>query len=125
VGGNGYGAGRGHAIRVTVHVKTVSEANSRDHWAKKAKRVRKQRGDTFLMLRASGYSPLLLPPCVVTLTRIAPRKLDSDNNVGAMKACRDGVADWLKVDDGNPLVRYEYAQEKGKQFAVRIEVRSV
>ena len=61
---------------------------------------------------------------VVTLTRIAPRALDDDNLRGALKACRDGVADWLAIDDRDPRVRWEYAQRKGKpgQYAVAVEV---
>lgn len=53
-------------------------------------------------------------PCVVLLTRIAPSNgLDDDNLVGAMKAARDAVAEWLGVDDGHPSVQYRYAQRRG------------
>jgi hypothetical protein len=59
---------------------------------------------------------------VVRLTRIGPRKLDSDNVAGACKATRDGVADWLGVDDGDESrVRWVYAQERGA-YGVRVEV---
>ena len=64
-------------------------------------------------------------PCVVTLTRIAPRALDCDNNQISMKAVRDGVADRLGVDDRDPRVTWRYGQEKPDQprtYAVRITI---
>lgn len=70
-------------------------------------------------------------PVVVRLTRIGPRKLDSDNVAGACKAVRDGVADWLDVDDGDETkVRWVYAQRRAvagelwlvKGYGVQIEL---
>ena len=63
----------------------------------------------------------------ITLTRIAPRVLDTDNLASAMKAVRDGVADALGVDDGSSRLTWRYAQEKGKtrEYAVRVEIHCV
>ena len=55
----------------------------------------------------------LPPPCVITITRIGPRKLDSDNLAGSAKHVRDGVADWLGIDDGDERLTWEYAQRSG------------
>lgn len=63
-------------------------------------------------------------PWEVTITRIAPRKLDDDNAVGAAKGVRDAIAAWCGVDDWRPEVRYIVEQEKGP-IAVRIVVRSL
>jgi hypothetical protein len=63
-------------------------------------------------------------PCVVTLTRISAGTLDDDNNVGALKHCRDGIADAYQLPDNDPRFTWNYAQEKcprGK-FGVRIEI---
>lgn len=85
----------------------------------KARRVKKER-------EATGWSllPFKAPalPCVVTLTRVAPRRMDGDNLQGACKAVRDAVADWLRVDDGSPLITWRYAQRQGrpKEYAVEI-----
>lgn len=59
---------------------------------------------------------------VVTLTRLGPRKLDSDNLAGSFKAIRDGVADALGIDDGSELIQWEYRQEKSKECSVVIEI---
>jgi hypothetical protein len=48
----------------------------------------------------------------VKFTRIGPIKLDADDNLRyAFKTIKDQVADWLGVDDGQPNVRWLYAQE--------------
>lgn len=62
-------------------------------------------------------------PLVVTLTRIAPRSLDSDNLASAAKACRDGISDALGIDDGAKGLTWLYAQRKGKPHEVALEVR--
>jgi hypothetical protein len=50
---------------------------------------------------------------VITLTRLAPGKLDHEDNLAAgFKAVRDGIADALEVNDRNPLLRWFYAQER-------------
>lgn len=110
---------------VEVLIRTVSEANRRDHWAVRAKRVKEQRGVTMLVLQsAMRFRPLL--PVKVTLTRIAPRRLDDDNLRSALKGVRDSVAEWLGVDDGrDDLVRYEYGQETAKRYAVRVSLEEV
>ena len=109
-------------ISVTVPIRLVSEANQREHWAKKAKRVKGHRWAVMLHLRAQ---PKRKPPLPVTvlLTRIAPRRLDDDNAISAQKGCRDSVAEWLGVNDRSPLVTWRYAQEqRSKVYAVRIEI---
>ena len=99
-----------------------SVANLREHWSVKARRAKCHRGATYLQLRARALEHAV--PCTVTLTRIAPRPLDGDNLQSSLKACRDGIADFLKVDDRDPRVTWVYAQEKGqpKQQALRVEI---
>jgi hypothetical protein len=61
-------------------------------------------------------------PCKVTLTRVGVRELDSDNLARSMKACRDGVADALGVDDGSKLYDWQYRQRKGKEYGVEVMI---
>ena len=61
-------------------------------------------------------------PCTVTITRLGPRKLDSDNLATSAKGLRDGIADKLGVDDGDERITWCYAQEKSKTYGVRIEI---
>jgi hypothetical protein len=113
---------------VELPIHTVSEANVRTHWAAKAQRTKLHRSTAQWQMRAQAGHGFRHPlPCVVTLTRIAPRELDGDNLQTSMKAVRDGIADWLGVDDRNPQVTWNYAQKKGKpkQYAVTVEVSPI
>jgi len=112
-------------IEIRMNMKIVSVANMRLHWAAKAKLVKDQRTRTRMSLAAvSQSSGLEMLPVTVVLTRVAPRKLDGDNLQSGFKAVRDGVADWLGVDDGNGLIDWQYVQRSGKagEYAVEIEV---
>jgi hypothetical protein len=120
-------------MKFIAPIRTVSEANARECWQAKARRVAEQRFVTGAVLRA-GRVPAL--PCIVTLTRIAPRALDDDNGVGALKAVRDEVA-WVLglpiknakrriADDRDPRVEWKYAQRRGKakEYAVEIQIEA-
>jgi len=110
-------------IKTTAPIATVSEANKRCHWSVRARRVKSHRRDAFYVLKQ--YEALRPdPPVVVTLTRISPRGLDDDNLRSALKGTRDGVADWLGIDDGSDQITWKYGQERGrpKEQAVRIEI---
>lgn len=100
-----------HVLCLTLPVRIESEANRRDHWAEKARRVKQQRHVVGWML--TGKKPPALP-CVVRLVRVAPRDLDSDNLAGGFKAARDQIAEWLCVDDADPRVTWEYGQQRGQ-----------
>lgn len=100
-----------------------SSLNARMHWRVRAKTAKAEREQAALMCRARLIAPSF--PCVVTLTRIGPRQLDDDNVATAFKATRDGIADWLQVDDGDTSkVRWEYGQEKGS-YAIRVQIEEL
>ncbi len=100
----------------------MSEYNTRDHWTVKARRIANQKW----VVRS--YLLLFQKPAAVarvTLTRVAPRRLDDDNLRGALKAVRDAVADWLipglapgRADD---KLEWYYEQVQGPA-AVIVEV---
>lgn len=111
-------------IEVLLPVRTWSEANLRGHWGKRARRAKKQREAAWLLLRAARYALPASGSVAITLTRIAPRALDTDNLASGLKAVRDGVADALGVDDGSSRIEWRYAQERGKigQYEVRVTI---
>lgn len=103
-------------------IKTIGELNDRSHWAARHRRRKFQRDQLGWMLR-QHFKPKL--PCTVVCTRIAPRKLDKEDNLpSAFKAIRDAVAEWLGVDDGGDQVEWMYDQTKGapKFYGIRIEI---
>lgn len=105
-------------------IKTISEANSRDHWTKRRKRFALQAWELYFAWRS--VKPTIPPlPIVVTLTRIGPRTLDSDNLAGAFKGLRDQLAKLIGVDDGDPRVEWRYQQQRSgarQRYAVQITV---
>lgn len=96
-----------------------SVANKREHWSARARRTKMHR------LAALAVPPHPLP-CVVTLIRVAPRALDTDNLASGFKALRDGIADRLGVADNDPRVtwRYEQTRGKSKEYAARVSITS-
>lgn len=104
-------------------IKTVSEANQREHWAKKLKRKKGQQND-FRVLWLK-HKPVVSLPAVVTFTRYSCNVLDSDNLAGAFKHVRDAMAKLLNIDDGSDSVKWNYAQERTKKrehyFIVEVE----
>lgn len=111
------------SVYVSMGLKLVSEANARDHWRVKADRVKRQRNVTLTCLQAVHGRSKFVVPLVVTITRRGKRRLDSDNLQSSAKAVRDGVADWLGIDDGHEGVEWRYVQEIDSYYttAVRVE----
>lgn len=105
---------------IELPIRIESVANKREFWATRARRAKMHR----IAALAVPVHPL---PCVVTITRVAPRKLDDDNNVSGCKNLRDGIADRLGVKDNDPRVQWKYAQARGKrkEYAVRVEIMPI
>ena len=99
----------------------VSEANQREHWTAKHRRKRQQQEAMMWLL---GVNRLGAGPYRICITRIAPRKLDSDNATGSAKYVRDAIAHWLGVNDGDErAATWVVEQEqKRKTYAVRVEI---
>jgi hypothetical protein len=111
-------------IAFELALRTVSEANRHEHWRVRQKRAKAHRHAAWA---AMSLAPkvTLERPLRVTLTRVGPRDLDSDNLPVSMKHVRDGIADALGIDDRDPRVSWHYAQARGpspKHYAVRVVI---
>lgn len=106
-------------------IKTVSEANSRDHWAVKMRRKEGQQEAMMVALLNNLHGKKIEFPCAVKLTRVGPNKLDGDNLQSAFKGIRDVIARKLGVDDGDEKVQWEYAQMpvRIREYAVKVSIR--
>lgn len=104
-------------ISVLIPIRIVSVANKREHWAVRHKRAKAHRMAAIMVPKAEL-------PCTVKLTRVAPGNagvMDGDNLQMGFKGLRDGIAARLGVDDADPRIRWEYAQEKGV-WGARVEI---
>ena|ERR1017187_7598961 len=117
-------------IEFTIPLRTVSEFNlSGEYWRKKSARHKKQRDIIKIYCQSKQVGESMLP-CIVKMYRIAPRSLDYVNLVGSFKWIQDAVADQLIKGlapgraDGDDRIKWEFLQEKGKQYAIRIEIES-
>lgn len=109
-------------ITFTIPGLRLRSLNSREHWRVKAKRVKAERLRTkWAMVGSADH--LYAIAKTITITRIGPRLLDSDNAVGSAKHVRDEVAACLGVDDGDPFITWNIEQEKGK-YGVRVRIET-
>ena len=108
----------------------ASEANLSEHWSKKKKRHDLQKSTIRINFSLNFSEPPALP-CLITMTRIAPRELDYDNFVYSLKWIKDTIADSILHGfspgraDGNVKMKWEYLQEKGKvkEYALKIKIQ--
>jgi hypothetical protein len=108
-------------VGMRIPMRLVSLTNQREHWSKRAKRAKEQRGLVEACLK--NWLRGKEPPLEIAILRIAPRRLDSDNLQGACKHVRDGIADAIGIDDGDPRLTWHYGQtSRGPEYAVYIEV---
>jgi hypothetical protein len=109
------------------NLKIVSEANNSDHWTKK--RSRRKYQQFWIRQYWNQFPRYITFPCHITLTRISPRTLDSDNLQHSLKGIRDEIADILIPGkkkgqaDSDPRLTWTYKQEKQpKTYALRIQI---
>ncbi len=117
-------------VWVEIPIALPSASNIHAHWRERHRRIKRQRLAVNLAFRSSILTPGLAAAgqalaagsgLRVLLTRVSPRKLDSDNLQGAFKGVRDQVAEALALDDGSALWQWDYAQVAGPA-AIQIEI---
>lgn len=122
-----------------LSIKTVSEANSTEHWTKKSKRHKEQA--FFVRMAYLQHVGQVILPVKITMTRCATRELDSDNLQMAFKWIRDELSDLVCSDrivsttqsktgrtvevrgrnDSDARISWDYKQQKSKKMGVIIE----
>lgn len=109
-----------------LNIRTVSEANCSEHWTVKNKRHQWQK---FLIKQWwKEQKPEYSLPLTITLTRMAPRKLDKEDNLPmAFKWIKDSIADQIfpgkaagRADDSDKLI-WQFDQVSAKSYAIKIE----
>jgi hypothetical protein len=109
-------------VRFDLPLRLVNPTNARGHWAKGARRAKKQREAVALAWRCYARGIQLELPVTVWLTRTGPRVMDTDGNVAAFKHVRDQVAEQLGADDGDPRIAWNYGQAGGA-YGVEVVVQ--
>lgn len=98
-----------------------------EHWTDKHRRTKLQKGTIFMVLRPHRDSFKL--PCVVTLTRYAPRKLDKRDNLPmSLKYIVDAICAVITDDycpgraDSSEEIDVIYNQVTCKDYGVLVEI---
>jgi hypothetical protein len=113
-------------ITMTIPIRLISEANTKDHWTKKRTRRLAQQQAVRLYSNIQPDIDSMELPIIITLIRLAPRKFDEDNLIHAFKSVRDQIADILIPNnrmgrsDSSPLLHWEYKQEKSADYGIKI-----
>lgn len=124
----------------TLPLKTVSEANKKEHWTISSVRHRSQQ---YFVKRAFLRAGCVISlPCTIRMVRVSSRLLDtSDNLPMAFKWIKDQIADCILPEairtyrgkdgklkplkgrtDDHPGLKWEYDQEKSGEYGIRIEI---
>jgi hypothetical protein len=134
-------------IKVLLPIRTTTESNTTGHWRPKAKRAKAQREQVgWFMAAALAWTPgtgkehpiglqraragWVLPSgrrLRVFLIRIAPSRLDVDNNVSSMKHIIDQIAASIGIDDRDDRVEWLFSQRKGavREYGVEVILEKV
>lgn len=116
------------SVVITFQMILKNPLNGRQHWRTVSARNRTQKAATLghcLVALAKRPEIKQWPAFDIKLTRIAPKRFDSDNLGAALKIHRDAVAFALGFkDDSDPRLSWEYDQTRGgvKENLVRIEI---
>ena len=89
----------GWSLTLQLPVRVVSEANMREHPLAKHRRKCDQQRAVLAALKAAERNLPKLSAVTVTMTRLGPRKLDTDNLWGSFKGVRDCIGAWLGTGD--------------------------
>ena len=110
-------------ISFSIPLRLVPQVNARDHWSKTHRRATIEKTTTWAIgLSALRRGPDMGPPYAVTITRVGPARMDSDNAIGAAKHVRDTIAKLLGVDDGDQdAITFGYAMKLGP-FGVDVTI---
>jgi len=115
-------------VSVRIPMKLKSEANHGGHWMSQSRRAKDQREVTCMVVRPALRMQMRAidieraAHIAVQLVRRSPRQLDGDNLQRAFKACRDGVADALGIDDGDHRIAWLYDQIKDAEHGIDVVV---
>ena len=119
-------------ITAKVPVRLVNALNQREHWAVRSKRAKVQRSAAMsaMLMAIPGWmldgdlAAAGNPPITITITRRGGRRMDDDGLTASAKHVRDGVADWLGIDDGDQRLTWIVKQDKAPrgQHWVDVEV---
>lgn len=111
-------------IEFVIPIRTINWSNCRFVWQKRHRLIKAQREAACLMTRSKTFKKERKLPATITMTRIGAKAFDPDAVATSLKGIQDGIADAFGVDDGDERYDWQYRQEIGKEYAVRVSILS-
>jgi len=104
-------------VTAKVPVRLVNALNQREHWRVRAKRAKEQRLAARVSLAKAlphWFATRDMPAggATITITRRGGRRMDDDGLTASAKHVRDGIADYLGIDDGDLRLTWIVKQDK-------------
>jgi hypothetical protein len=115
-------------VSFDLPIKTISEANSFEHWGTKHSRHKNQQKIVTFFLKP--HRDKIKLPCKIMLTRLAPKELDKfDNLPMSLKYIVDAICAIItgnytpgQADSDKRISSIACDQIKSKEYGVRIEI---
>ncbi len=115
----------GSQVTVDIPLRTKSEANCAEHWTVRQKRHKRQQAIVAIALKPVLQQIRL--PCKLTLTRLAPHKLDKHDNLPmSFKYIVDAICSVITGNfvagqaDSDERIDISYDQIVSKEYGIRI-----
>lgn len=112
-------------VSVDIPLRTKSEANCAEHWTVRHKRHKRQQ--TLVAIALKPVLPQIHLPCKLTLTRLAPHKLDKHDNLPmSFKYIVDAICAVITGNfvagqaDGDERIDIAYDQIASKEYGIKI-----
>lgn len=110
-------------MKFELPIKTISESNARGNWRPRYQRNSAQRAIAKVKTLEAIRAGLPPKPWLITMTRNGKKRLDQGNLAASMKAVQDGMADALKINDGDEAHFWRYEQTVGnEEYSVSVEI---
>lgn len=126
------------AVVITIGIRLQSQGRWSNNWraaAGRSQQLRKRVMSALYLVAVQDVTHHLggVFPKRIAFTRLAPRKLDTDNCVAVFKPARDQVCCWLagrndyraRADDGvRSGYEFSYYQQAQKLYGLQVELRA-
>ena len=114
------------SVHFVLPFKLENLANKREHWGARARRAKLQRDGAHILTHEALHHERLAwnkdGRLRIDIVRVGKNMMDTDGLTISAKHIRDGIADELAVDDGDPRLIWTYGQRIGKQYGVEITI---
>ena len=98
-------------VIVNARLQSINKLSNEGWQGRKWRRTKEREATRVALERALAHGAVFPAWPIVTITRVAARRLDGDNLQGSAKIVRDSIASFMGVSDGGAAIEWRYDQE--------------